>query len=172
MGVKSNQSQSANLLNYTNVYRCPVCRHGEISNLSLMDAFACNFCNHIFSADLEQQVIQMADSQLALKWRWNGRSWQGVRGDGVELTWGYWLAGIVFVLLPTAIVSLSAYLFPPLPGSRLSWLPVIWVLLTFLSHLCCLIWLIIEYYQFPVFRYFRVLTGRFLTRFQFQRSNS
>ncbi|WP_013323208.1 hypothetical protein [Gloeothece verrucosa] len=162
----SNISESGSVLNYSRVYTCPVCRHGELSNISLMDAFACNFCNHIFSADLEQQVIQMADSQLALKWRWNGRSWQSVKSEGVELSWGYWIAGMMFILLPTAIVSLSVYLFPPLPESRLSWLPIFWIVLTLVSHLCCLIWLIIEYYQFPIFRYFRVITNRMLARFQ------
>lgn len=156
----SNIAQSGKFLSYSDVYTCPVCRHGEISNILLMDAFACNFCNHIFCADLQQQVIQMADSQLALKWRWNGRSWQGVRTDGVEFTWSYWIAGMIFILLPTAIVGLSVYLFPPLSGSRLSWLPVFWIGLTFLCHLCCLIWLVIEYYQFPVFRYFRAVTQR------------
>ena len=30
-------------LNYQDTYICPVCRHGQIAALTLMDAFACDF---------------------------------------------------------------------------------------------------------------------------------
>lgn len=147
-------------LNYQEVYPCPVCRHGEIATLPLMEAFACNFCQHIFTANLEQQVLKMADSQLALSWYWNGRNWKGARAEGAEMGRGYLFAGILFVLLPTSIVSVSAYLFPPVAGSPLSWLPLFWSILTFLAHLFCLLWLILEYYQFPINLYWRALRRR------------
>jgi hypothetical protein len=142
-----------NSLSYHEVYPCPVCRHGEIAQLPLMEAYACNFCQHIFTANMEHNLLKMMDSQLPLTWHWNGRNWQGIQREGVEFVWGYWLAGIAFVLLPTTLVGLAAYLFPPLPGSQLAWLPIFWTGLTFFTHLSCLIWLIVEYYQFPVFLY-------------------
>ncbi|MBD0269899.1 MAG: hypothetical protein ICV77_16605, partial [Cyanobacteria bacterium Co-bin8] len=40
-------------------YLCPVCRHGQIEAMTLMDAFACNFCRHIFEVNLEQQTVQV-----------------------------------------------------------------------------------------------------------------
>ena len=72
-------------LNYFGTYTCPVCRHGEVTAMTLMEAFACNFCRHIFAVNLEQQILKMADSQVPLSWRWNGRHWQGIQQDGIEL---------------------------------------------------------------------------------------
>jgi hypothetical protein len=139
-----------NALNYHDVYPCPVCRHGEISTLPLMEAYACNFCQHIFTANLERQMLKMADSQLALSWYWNGRHWNGLRSEGTEMGALSLLAAVLFVLLPTAIVAISSYLFPPVAGSPLSWLPLFWSILTFAAHLICILWLILEYYQFPL----------------------
>ena len=106
----------------------------------------------------------MADSQLPLTWRWNGRNWQGIQREGFELSWIYGLAGVAFVFLPTGIIGLSAYLFPPISGSYLSWLPSFWTAITFFSHLVCLIWLLIEYYQFPLLLYLRTRGRQLLIR--------
>ncbi len=64
-------------LNFHETYICPVCRHGQIAELTLMDAFACNFCRHIFTANLREQSIHVEDSSQPMTWRWNGRNWQG-----------------------------------------------------------------------------------------------
>lgn len=160
----SKLTNSSTHLNFHGIYTCPVCRHGEISAIPLMEAFACNFCRHIFTANVEQQTIKMADSQLPLTWRWNGRTWTGGHREDNELTWGYWIVGGAFVLLPTCIVGLGAYLFPPLPDSTLSWLPIFWTVLTFVCHLACLGWLVLEYYQFPVSLYFRAVGERLFAR--------
>ncbi|MFW6264103.1 MAG: hypothetical protein ACOC3E_01095 [Cyanobacteriota bacterium] len=140
-------------------YACPVCRRGQISALSLMDAFGCNFCRHIFAANWEKQSVQMVDSELPLTWQWNGQTWRGLHREGVEFGWGYWLAGIALVIFPTTIVGLGAYLFPPLPGTPLAWFPLLWTGLTFCAHLMCLLWLVAEYYQFPVLLYLRAMSA-------------
>jgi hypothetical protein len=142
------------------VYPCPVCRHGEITAMPLMETFACSFCQHIFSTNLDKQLIKMVDSQLPLTWYWSGKSWKGIEREGVEFGWSYLILSLAFVLIPTGIVSLSVYLFPPMPESPLSWLPFIWMGLTFLSHLTCLVWLVLEYYQFPIGLYVRALKRR------------
>ena len=126
--------------------------------------FACNFCNHIFTANLEQQLLRMADSQLPLTWRWNGKTWKNIQLDEIELNWIYGLAGAIFVLLPTMIIGISAYLFPPISGSYLSWLPTAWAFLTFLAHLVCLVWLVLEYYQFPLVLYLITIGQRLFLR--------
>ncbi len=147
-------------LNYHDNYSCPVCRHGKIATLPLMEAYACNFCQHIFTANLEQQVLKMADSQLPLTWYWNGKYWQGLPREGMEMAGFYLIIGLGFVIFPTAIVATGAYLFPPVEGSPLSWVPLFWSILTFICHAICLLWLIIEYYQFPVNMYLRALARR------------
>jgi hypothetical protein len=151
-------------LSYQGIYPCPVCRLGKIEALPLMEALACDFCHHIFTANLERQRLQMADRQPPLTWRWNGRTWVGAHLEGVELGWGYLLGAVALVFLPPTLVGLAAYTVPPDPGSTLSWLPVFWTLLTFLSHLGIVGWLVIEFYQFPVGMYLRVMRQRLLFR--------
>lgn len=144
-------------LDYHNDYICPLCRQGRIAGLTLMDAFACDCCQHLFSADLERQILTSVDTQLPITWQWNQKNWTRVNPEGIKIGRGYLILGIIWVLLPTAIVGLAAYIFPPLPGSSLAWLPVFWTVITFLSHLFCLLWLVLEYYQFPVRMYLRFL---------------
>jgi hypothetical protein len=57
-------------------------------------------------------------------------------------------------------VATGAYLFPPVEGSPLSWVPRFWSILTLICHAICLLWLMIEYYQFPVNMYLRALARR------------
>ena len=142
-------------------YTCPVCRHGQISAMPLMEeTFACNFCRHIFVANLEKQLLKMADSQLPLTWCWDGHSWKGVYREGLEPAWVYWLAGAAFVIFPPTLVGVAGYLFPPIPESPLAWLPAFWTGLTLSLHLAFILWLVVQYYQFPVFLYLRALTQR------------
>ncbi|MGL5944399.1 MAG: hypothetical protein ACRC2S_29310 [Waterburya sp.] len=143
-------------------YPCPVCRHGKVSEMLLMETFSCNFCQHIFTANFDKQLLKMADSQLPLTWYWNGKTWKGIQREGAEVGWAYLIFAVGFVLIPTAIIALGMYLFPPMNGSLLSWLPVFWTILTFCAHLFCVIWLVIEYYQFPIFLYVRALKRKLL----------
>ncbi|MGE5657142.1 MAG: hypothetical protein ACM37W_11050 [Actinomycetota bacterium] len=146
------------------VYPCPVCHWGQISALPLMDALACNFCNHIFTANVERQVLKMADREPAMSWRWNGRSWRGAHLEGVEFGCFYWGAAMALIILPPLLIGLTAYTFPPVPGTRLSWLPVVWTGLAFIAHLFLVGWLVLEFYQFPVTAYLRALYRRILSR--------
>ena len=157
-----NSKNSARYFSYQEVYPCPVCRLGQLKALPLMDAMACDFCRNIFTANLEKQQLQMPSRQPPLIWRWNGRNWTGAHLEGVELGWGYFLAAIALVALPTTLIGLTAYSFPPTPDTPLSWLPIAWTGLAFLSHLGIIGWLVIEFYQFPVGAYLRVMRQHLL----------
>ena len=152
-----------NRFNNCGEYPCPVCRHGKVAEMPLMETFACNFCQHIFTTNFDKQLLKMADSQLPLTWYWNGKIWKGIHREGTEVGWAYLVFAVAFVFIPTAIISTGAYLFPPMSGSFLSWLPFAWAGLTFCAHLFCVIWLVIEYYQFPIFLYIRALKRKFST---------
>lgn len=156
----SASEDSTRNLNLDGIYTCPVCRYGEISALPLMDAFACNFCQHIFTVQMEQQSLKIADTSLPLTWHWNGRSWQA-SGNSVKIDWEIKLAAIAFVLLPTILMGLAAYIFPPVSGSYLYWFPLFWTGLTFLSHLAIVVSIFVEYYQFPIRLYLKAI-GRYL----------
>jgi len=142
--------------NYQGVYPCPVCRLGEMESLPMMEALSCQVCQHFFTANLEKQQLVMVDRDPPLIWQWNGKNWVGAHLQGVELGWGYSVAAIAFTVLPPLLIGFANYLFPPVPGSRLSWLPNAWALLALLTHLAIIGWLVLEFYQFPLRTYFRV----------------
>lgn len=145
-------------------YSCPICRLGQISTLPLMDAFACNFCQHLFTANLEKQILKMADRHPPLTWRWNGKQWIGGHLEGIEFGWGYLLIGVALVILPPTLLGLSAYYFPPVPGTRLAWFPAAWTSLAFFTHLGIVLWLVTEFYQFPIALYLRALKRQLIRR--------
>jgi hypothetical protein len=149
---------------YQEVYPCPVCRFTQLKAMPLMEAMACDTCRHIFTPDLERQLLKMADRHPPLTWSWNGRHWTGAHLEGVE--WGgvYWLFAVALVVLPTTIIGLSAYTFPSSPDSALSWLPFVWTGLTFLSHLAIVGWLVMEFYQFPIRAFLRARRQQLLGR--------
>ncbi len=150
----------ATSLNYRGVYPCPVCRVGKISNMPLMEAMYCDFCQEIFTVNLELQQIKMLSRQPPLLWHWTGSNWTQAQLESVDLGWGYGIAAIMFVLIPTFLISIGAFYFPPDPNIPLSWIPYIWTMLTFLLHLAIIIWLLIEVYQIPVTAYLRAITRR------------
>lgn len=146
-------------------YRCPVCRHGQIQPMPLMDAFSCGFCRHIFEANLTQQTVQMVDGSQPMAWRWTGRRWQSVYQRPAELPVLLWLIGMVLVIIPAGLVSLSAYIFPPLPGSPGAFLPVLWAGGTLATHAMLVGWLLAEYYQFPPYVLVKVWIQRLMNRY-------
>ncbi|MBE9228194.1 DUF2396 family protein [Phormidium sp. LEGE 05292] len=151
-------------LNYHDAYSCPVCRYGQISVLTLTEAFACDFCRHIFTANLEEQVLIMADSTPPMAWRWTGRNWKIAHQKDAELSFVVWLLGMALVIFPTLIVGVSTYIFPPEEGSNQSYFPLVWLGLTFLSHLILVLWLLAESYQLPFYTYLKVKIRNWLNR--------
>lgn len=154
----------ATSFNYHGVYPCPVCRVGKISQMPLMEAMSCDFCQQIFTVSIEQQQLKMPSRQPPLIWYWNGFNWTEAQLEGVEFGWGYTLAAVTFILLPTGLIGIVAYNFPPRPEAPLSWVPYVWTILTFLSHLAIIVWLVIEVYQIPIRAYLRALQQRLLNR--------
>ncbi|UFP93356.1 hypothetical protein [Gloeobacter morelensis] len=134
-------------LSYQDVYPCPICRHGEISSLVLTEAFACNFCRHIFTADLEENTLRVEDSSQPLSWRWNGRHWQSIHREDFDLTLVIWIVGLALVVFPPTLVWFS---YRSLPEPPLLF-PLIWTVVTLIAHLVLVGWLLAEHYQFPLY---------------------
>jgi len=95
-------------LNYHDTYSCPVCRHGKIAALPLMEAYACNFCQHIFTANLEQQVLKMASNcgygSLSFS---SGRGESFVMGASILVDFNLCLPWYLFTLVNYRILSVS-----------------------------------------------------------------
>ncbi|MEB3887326.1 hypothetical protein [Lyngbya sp. CCY1209] len=142
-------SNGNNRLTYDGIYPCPVCRCGQISNLTLTEAFGCNVCRHILTIEPERQRITMIDRDPPLIWRWNGTTWKGEQIGNLELTWVYWVAALVLVVFPPTLIGASAVIFPPASGTDWTWFPLVWTGVAFFSHLFLVFWLIAEAYQFP-----------------------
>jgi hypothetical protein len=127
-----------------------------------MDAFACNFCRHIFTANLREQTIRLEDSAQVFQWRWwRGRTWKPARRQqDFDLTLIVWLTSMALATLPPALIWLPYHTFPPLPDSRWYWFPALWTVLTFLVHLALVLWLLVEHYQFPAYIALRIQLQR------------
>jgi len=132
-------------------YPCPICRCGQVATLPLMEAFACNFCRHIFTANLREQSLRVEDSSQPMTWRWNGRNWRTVNHVDREVSLLLWAIGSILVILPPVLIGFAAYLFPPLPDSAGSWVPHAWMNLTFGLHFLMVAWLLLEHYQVPLY---------------------
>ncbi|MGF1499777.1 MAG: hypothetical protein ACFB8W_23565 [Elainellaceae cyanobacterium] len=146
------------------VHICPVCRHGHISQMTLMDAFACDFCRHIFSVTYTSQTIQVVDSSQRLGWCWTGKSWRSLHRSDTDLTLTVWLIGAALVLLPFTLVWMASYIFPPLPGSSWAWVSTVWILSTLCVHFVMVAWLLAEHYQLPLYVSTRIRLRRLLGR--------
>lgn len=150
MVLQSQQGQRP--LDLSDSYPCPVCRQGQIEAIVLTEAFSCRFCRHILSADIEAQQVKVVDSAQPLTWFWNGQRWRLVRGDKAEeLTGLVIFTAVVLTVVPASLVWLSGAIFPPLEQSSQMPFSVAWALITFLSHLIFVLWLIGEYYQIPFY---------------------
>jgi hypothetical protein len=139
-------------LDFAHRYPCPVCRHGSIEGLFLVDAFSCGFCRHIFTLDSTYQHLCLEDTAQILQWRWTGDRWVSSRSvlteDSRLLLWGLSLA---LVLLPTTLVGLANYILPPLPSQGGTLFPWLWTGLVLVSHASIVGWFCLEYYQIPVY---------------------
>ncbi|MEA5462668.1 hypothetical protein [Leptothoe sp. PORK10 BA2] len=136
-------------LNYHDTYTCPVCRHGELSVLILTDAFACSFCRHIFTANLEAQSLQMLDGTRPMVWFWTGQRWRQNGRTDARVAAIVWLFALAISCLPALLVIASNYMFPPIDGAGVTRFSVIWTVATLLAHAGIVLWLIAEHYQWP-----------------------
>lgn len=144
-------------------YLCPICRQGQITQLTLMEAFACSFCRHIFEMDYRQQSVRVVDSTQQTLWRWVGDRWVSLGQQAGAAV--IWIIAVILGLLPPSIVGMAVYMFPPLPGSRWAWLPVSWSLVALLLHGLLATWIVVEYYQPPLYAANKVRVRRWLQQF-------
>ncbi|MGC1306735.1 MAG: hypothetical protein WA885_05865 [Phormidesmis sp.] len=145
-GANRNTSDfEGNSLAYDQTYGCPACGSGELSAIALMDVFACSFCRHLFTANLQTQSVHLADSLQPMAWHWNGWRWRTAQqGEtAAAFIWGFCGA---LALAPVAIIALSNYIFPPLDRTDF---PLIWIGMTLLSHGIISGWLLAEYHRWP-----------------------
>ena len=72
-------------LNFNQRYPCPSCHVGKIENMPLMEAMFCDFCQEIFTVNLQSEQVKMPSRQPPLIWHWNGYNWNQGQIEGMEL---------------------------------------------------------------------------------------
>ncbi|MEB3293537.1 MAG: hypothetical protein VKJ24_10285 [Synechococcales bacterium] len=159
----SNRSTQRRSLNLQEKYPCPVCQHGEIQPMVMMDAYSCPFCRHLFSVNLEAQILRLEDAVQPMMWRWNGRRWRSL-GANVDLSILVWLSSLVLVVLPAGLIWLCAYIFPPLEGLHWNSFPIIWGEIVCAIHSGFAFWLLAEHYQFPTYITCKIGLAQLLAR--------
>ncbi|WP_299484877.1 hypothetical protein [Acaryochloris sp. IP29b_bin.137] len=139
------------LLDYEQSYPCPVCRQGQLDRLILMDAFSCNVCHHIFSVNLSQQSICLADRTPALGWRWARQRWRPLHHPDIDFPLGIWILCGGLTVLPPTILWVMHYIFPPLPDSSANSFPLLWIGVVGITHSLIALWILAEFYQLPLY---------------------
>ncbi|MGB3200620.1 MAG: hypothetical protein WBA99_06950 [Nodosilinea sp.] len=151
-------------LDSADTYDCPVCRHGQMQPMALMDAYACSFCRHIFDVNLDQQTVHVVDSVQPMGWRWQGWRWQPLYQSRSDITLTLWLVGLALVIFPAGIVALGGYVFPPLDASTsINW-SLVWAVGTLFAHGTMVGWLVAEHYQFPFYVMTKIRLQRLMAR--------
>jgi hypothetical protein len=138
-------------------YPCPLCRIGQLSTMPFMETWGCGFCGQLFEDDQATRSLRLVDQSMPQAWNWDGRQWQRQPLTALEPIWLWQGLSVLLVVLPPAIVGISAYLFPPEPDAFLHELPFVWTGLTLLAHLFLVLYLITEYYQVPFIAYWQAL---------------
>jgi uncharacterized protein (DUF983 family) len=151
-------------LTYNDTYNCPICGHGTLSAMAMMDAYGCNTCRHLFTANLAEQVLQVADTATPMAWRWSGSRWRSVQSTNQDLTLIVWICGIAIMVVPPTIVWLPTQIFPPLKGSQGAWFPGVWLAAIVVAHVSIGSWLLAEHYQWRPYIANRERLSRLFTR--------
>jgi ribosomal protein L37AE/L43A len=161
---KQGKGQAAELemrsLNYEGTYRCPACGSGDLQAIAMMDVFACNFCRHLFTANLQTQSLHMADSLHPRAWQWTGGRWRLAYQSETAAAL-VWVFSAFLAIAPVFLIALSNYIFPPLEGSDF---PLLWIGLTLLSHALIAGWLLAEYHRWPWYISSQIRWQRWLSR--------
>ncbi|QEQ01498.1 hypothetical protein FFX45_09000 [Thermosynechococcus sp. CL-1] len=116
------------------IYPCPICRHGQIVPMVLMETHACNFCRHIFTLDPERQTARLEDGAIAFRWQWTGTGWRSLHRPSSQVTVVGLVLAILLIILPPTLIGLAYALFPPLEAGVWRWFPLLWTGLTLAAH--------------------------------------
>jgi hypothetical protein len=119
--------------------------------LVLTEAFACNFCRHILTADLLNQRVQVVDSNQPLVWQWTGQRWRSCHQPAAALTPLVWITAGLLLFAPAGLVAGASYLFPPLDPTPGWSFGAVWAIATLALHLLLVLWLLAEHYQLPLY---------------------
>jgi ribosomal protein L28 len=156
--------QISRSLSYDDSYACPICGQGTLFGMTLMDAYACNACRHLFTANLTEQILRVEDNATPMAWRWSGTRWRSVQAANQDLTLLVWICCIAIMFVPPAIVWVPAQIFPPLEGSKAAWFPDVWFVAIVVGHVSIGTWLLAEHYQWQPYIVNRERLNRLFAR--------
>jgi hypothetical protein len=94
------QSKKPEKIDFNNEYPCPCRRRGQLTAITLTEAFGCNRCQRIFVVEDSGYVLEELSTTYPYKkaWRWSGNAWSVVHPKMGESYLPVAL-GIIFVLV-------------------------------------------------------------------------
>lgn len=94
------QSQKTEKIDLNQEYTCPCRRRGQLTPITLTEAFGCDRCQQIFVVEENGYVLEQLSTTYPYKraWRWTGNSWRAVQPQLGESYLPIAL-GIIFVLV-------------------------------------------------------------------------
>ncbi len=81
-------------------YPCPCCRRGQLTPITLTEAFGCSKCHQIFVIEQSGFVLEKLSTTYPYKkaWRWTGRQWVPIT-PGLSDNYLPVLMGVMLVLM-------------------------------------------------------------------------
>ncbi|MCM1981267.1 hypothetical protein [Lyngbya confervoides] len=133
---------------------CPVCRHGHLNAMALMETVSCSFCHHIFSLEVppppvQRPTLSIEDFPQSLRWQWTGDNWRSLPQVEMPLTLWLWAVALAIMILPPTLLGLAMAIVPVAAYSRGAWIPPFWMVATLIGHGWIGLWLLAEHYQWP-----------------------
>lgn len=99
------QPQKAHKIELNIDYPCPCRRRGQLTPITLTEAFGCNRCQQIFVVEEGGYVIEQLSTSYPYKrsWRWTGHQWNvvhpGLGGNYLPLALGVLLVLLIWLLV-------------------------------------------------------------------------
>ena len=147
---------------------CPMCGHGHLVPMVLMETLSCTLCQHMFAWDIRQQRIDVLDVSSPTAWRWTGSRWQRGPYPAQSLNTITIIFACIVILLPALMIEVAGYIFPPLPGSPFANFHFFWAGTALVLHGASVFWILAESYHFTPYILAKVRMRELLHRLQHQ----
>lgn len=130
------QPQKNQKIDLSREYPCPCRRHGQLTQITLTEAFGCSRCQQIFVVEESGYVLEELSTSYRYKrtWRWNGHQWNGA-GSGFSENYLPVALGIILVML---VIGLLLVMNSPTSSGMVLW-AVVLLLLALLPALMVLL---------------------------------
>lgn len=113
---------------------CPICGCGRLAPMTLMDAYSCTLCLHMFSWTDHEKCLEVLDASMPKSWSWNGHQWQRKKVVFQSMTAAKAMFIGFTICLPVVMIVVAGYVFWHLPNSPFTHLIMLWAAMSLIVH--------------------------------------